>query len=479
VGNEAAFPVDDLAPLYFEVIDAYVILTRTPRSAPTWIIKKGDALHWVRRWVDVSEISVGALSKMAKRFDGKTSGGYVLYKLANQAYADGKTGVARDNFDKYVHAYPKHEYVADARVRLTELGRKVDGGYVPIGVVLPFSGRYGRYGKAVLRGIECGAGILRPCDSDMEVRLIIRDTGGDPQKAAEAFQDVIGAEYVLSVIGPLARVEVDPIARQAELHQVPIITLSQKKNVTESGRYVFRNFLTIEDQVQTLVRQVCSSEDRNIAVLYPNSNVGLTYKDLFVEGVKECGAEIKAIQAYQPKGGNFQDAIRGLKFSVSSHGLDEGLGFDALFIPDSYRNLSQIFPLLSFLNVKDVRLYGTAGWNNTKLTAEFPEVMEGAVFVGGFFAASNAGPTRRFARSYAQAYGNDPSFLEAYGYDSLQLIKHAVKNRRSAKRSEIQEVLSEIKSFPGSTGAITIDRFGDAKRRLFLLTVRDGKIEEF
>lgn len=478
VGKESNRSIDEIIPLYLEIIDAYVILTSAPRPAPSWLVGRSDALLWVRRWVDASETSVGFMRKLAKRFEGKTAGGYVIYKLAKQAYADGQTELAREYYDKYVHGYPKHEYVDEARIRLTELGRKVDTDYVSIGVVLPFTGRYGRYGKAVMRGIECGAGILDPCEYDQPIRLVIRDTASDPARASEAFQEVIGSEYVAAVIGPLAQVEVASVARQSEIHEVPTITLSQKKDVTESGRYVFRNFLTIEDQVQTLVRHVCSTEDRNIAVLYPNSRGGRMYKDLFEKGIKECGGSLAAVKSYQPSGGNFQDAIRGLKFSVSRHGLGGSLGFDALFVPDSYKNLSRIFPLLSFLNVKDVRLYGTAGWNNKKLVEEFPEIMEGSVFVGGFFSDSQASPTRRFAKTYAQAYGNNPSFLEAYGYDSLQLVKRAVRNRRSAKRPEIREALANIRGFPGSTGAITIDRFGDAKRRLFLLTVDQGHIRE-
>ena len=50
VGKESGRSSDDLVPLYLEVIDAYVILTRAPRPSPEWMIGRGDALRWVRRW---------------------------------------------------------------------------------------------------------------------------------------------------------------------------------------------------------------------------------------------------------------------------------------------------------------------------------------------------------------------------------------------------------------------------------------------
>ncbi len=481
VGTQSQRSSEDLAPLYLEIIDAYVVLIRTPAGAPNWVVVRGDALRWVRRWAQTSAGNLARVESLSKRFSGKASGAFVLYKLGKQSYDQGNQVAARHYYERYLSSYPKHEFVDDARTRLSELGKKIEtstSDLIPIGVILPFSGKYGRYGKAVMRGIECAAGVMGPCDSDVPIRLVIRDTESESDKATAAFRDMLHKEKVRAVIGPLAQVEVDAVAREAELNQVPLIALSQKKDIGESGSYVFRNFLTVEDQVNTLVEHICSTELREIAVLYPDSNVGKAHKTAFETAFKACGGEIKAIHGYAANGSNFQDAIRGLKFSISKHALGEKSGFKALFIPDSYRNLSKIIPLLNYHNIKDALLFGTAGWNNPKLIEEHPEVMARAVFVGGFYADSNSGPTSKFSRTYTQTYGQDPSFLEAYGYDSLQLIKRALRNKSSSSRADIKHFLSTVSRFPGATGAITIDKFGDAKRRLFLLTVRDGKIEE-
>ena len=467
-----------LAPLYLEVIDAYVILQKAPKPAPTWLLARSSAEDWVHRWIEGSGGDVRDLERMAKRFSGKTSGGYVLYKLGKTAYEAGKEDVARDAYERYVRGYPKQAYVGTARIRLAELGRKIDSDYVAIGVVLPFSGRYGGYGKAVLRGIECGAGIMRPCKSHLPIRLIIRDSAGDPVHAKAAFEELLATDFVMGVIGPLAQIEVDAVARQADLHQVPTIALSQKAGIASLSPYMFRNFLTVEDQVRTLVDHLCLTDIREVAILYPNSGVGRQHREIFEAAFAECDGTIKVAEAYNPRTGNFQDAIRALKFGVSKHELGETLGFNALFIPDSYKNLSQIIPLLSFLNVQDVQLLGTAGWNNPKLVSEFPEVMEGSVFVGGFFSGSQALPANRFTKIYRDAYGSDPSFLEAYGYDSLEMLKSAIRDSSAESREEVRDALARIQRFPGATGAINMDSDGDAQHRLSVLTVQEGQIVE-
>lgn len=469
-----------LAPLYLEVLDAYVTLPRRLEAEESWVLGQSQARGWIRSWADAKGGERNTLKSLAQRFSGKNSGGYVLYKWGKLAYEAGKAKEAQEVLDRFVRGYPNHEYVPQARTILNELGKKVgEEAIVSIGVVLPLSGRYGSYGKAVLSGIECSAGIYGPCQSKMPVRLVVRDSAGDPEQAAKAFAEIITDESVVGVVGPLAQVEVDTIAQAAEDHKVPTITLTQKPDITQVGSYVFRNFLTVADQVQTLARHVCNkTELRKIAILYPSSSVGALYKEKFTEELAQCNALVQTAVGYDPNTVNFQEVIRSLKFAVSKHALNNQLGFEALFIPDSYKNLSQIVPLLSFLKVDQAQLLGAAGWNNDRLIREYPDVMEGALFVGDFYPQSNQMSTRRFAQTFETAFSRSPTFLEAYGYDSLELFQRAIRSRTGLSREAVQGELLKVKGFEGATGAIDFDSSGDAKRHLFVLTVKDGQIQE-
>jgi branched-chain amino acid transport system substrate-binding protein len=479
IGQMRDKSLDDLAHLYFEILDTYVILTEEIRPMPEWLVKREEARRWIRRWVDISKMPEPQLKALFERFHGKSSGGYLLYKLAITVDGDGSEDSARDYFSQYVQAYPKHEYIPLARMKLAELGRKLDDSYVPIGVILPLNGRYAPYGRAVLRGIECAAGIYRPCESDLPIRLIVRDSGANREQAKQAYEDMITTEYVLGVVGPLVTAASDTVAKLAEDYQVPTIILSQKEKLTEERPFVFRNFLTIHDQVLTLVNHLCDSGRRDIAMLYPETSLGSTYHDLFKSLFREtCEGTVGPVHAYDVKSGDFQGAVRGLKFAVAEHKLGKKLGFDAIFIPDSYKNLSRILPLLSFLEVDDVKLFGTAGWNNKKLVEEFPEVMEGAVFSSGFFIDAQAKATRKFTDKFRRAFDRDPSFLEIYGFDSVEMFKKTLRGQSVATRVDVREALAGIRDFLGASGVISFDQEGEAKRKLFLLTVENGKIQE-
>ena len=83
-------------------------------------------------------------------------------------------------------------------------------------------------------------------------QLIIRDSGGDPDLAVAAVRDLVLDHRVAAIIGPLSRVAAEAAAQEAEKLWVPIITLSQKEGVSEIGGYVFRYFLSNEQQARAL-----------------------------------------------------------------------------------------------------------------------------------------------------------------------------------------------------------------------------------
>ena len=82
-----------------------------------------------------------------------------------------------------------------------------------LGVVLPLSGRYASYGEATLKGILLATGHFdardqRPSNGAAArppsgIRLLIRDTGGDPARAAAATRELAARAEVSAVLGPM------------------------------------------------------------------------------------------------------------------------------------------------------------------------------------------------------------------------------------------------------------------------------------
>lgn len=481
--QRAQQPVEQIKG-YLELIDAYGSLPPSEWKVGelTWVIDQKESIQAVRQWTDSGKVESNSLSTLYRRFRGKLSGGYILWKSSRLHHQQGEYSKSAELADRYLIEYPKHEYVSQARQLLSELGKRSSGYKSRIGVLLPLSGPYAVYGQSVLHGLECAAGIYAPCRDGLDLILEVRDTAGDPQRAALLMRELASDGEVSAVIGPLTQVESQETITLAEELQIPMISLSQKADLPQSGTYIFRNFLTVADQVATLVQYACRERGwKEFAILYPQTPGGEEYLKQFRENVIDCGGQLIGAQPYSPDAESFLAPLRLLKQDRGNYEVGKKLPFEVLFFPDVYRKVPDLIHALSFLKLEGVHLLGGSGWDHPDLVTEETQGVkgiEGAVFVNGFYAGSQEFRTKDFVASFQSAFGIEPTLLEAYGYDTLRLVESVLRGRPTISRTDLKDELGRIKNFEGVTGTISFNEEGDARRRLFLLTVKEGMIQE-
>lgn len=78
----------------------------------------------------------------------------------------------------------------------------------------------------------------------------------------------------------------------------------------------------------------------------------------------------------------------------------------------------------------------------------------------------------RFKQDFERRFGTEPSFASAYSYETVQVLADAL--RREPASRDLRKVILARQSYKGLLGPITINRFGDARRPLFLMQVRGG-----
>ena len=82
-----------------------------------------------------------------------------------------------------------------------------------IGVVLPLTGPYARFGEESLYGVMLAADLFGADADDPEapsVRLVVRDSAGDPARAGAAVRELAADESVVAIVGPLLSAEARP-----------------------------------------------------------------------------------------------------------------------------------------------------------------------------------------------------------------------------------------------------------------------------
>ena len=111
-----------------------------------------------------------------------------------------------------------------------------------IGVVLPLSGRYGAFGNLVRKGIELASKAYN--ESHPPIRFIYRDGGSDPGLTEKNVLELAREEKVMAIAGPLTGIASASAATAAEREKIPLMAISQKEGLAQTGPYVFSDSLT-------------------------------------------------------------------------------------------------------------------------------------------------------------------------------------------------------------------------------------------
>lgn len=405
----------------------------------------------------------------------------------------------------------------DNRVKelIGALVRKVAFQPDTIGVVLPLTGKFQNFGRDALRGIELAFEGEGNRSYGPKLKLVIKDTASDPQTTVAAIRQLEAQNQAAAVIGPLIAAE--EAAKEAQALGLPIITLTQKEAITQTGSYVLRHFITPHLQTRALVQYAVGRLGlRRFAVLYPEEPYGRLMMNLFWDELLRAGGQIVGAESYNPSQTDFTDPIKKLtgrfyplpadlkeqaqdagtkvlvqnaanKISIQSPAeagpppagdLPPIVDFQALFIPDGVKKMALILPQLTFHDVTGLQLLGTNLWHSKDFLALGQDKVQGAIFCDGFFSGTASPLARAFIERFRMVYGSDPGFMEAIAYDTARMVFQAVSREGIGSRDDVRDALLRLTDFAGVTGNIAFDMSGDAVKNLFVLQAwGDGFVE--
>lgn len=454
---------------------------------------------------------------------------------------------ASEAAEQYLARYPSGRFAEEAKDLVAGLRARVEVKPTTIGAILPLSGTYKSYGQRALTALKLGLGLqvdrsrykgdddgvaVRLSDTRGKLRILVRDSKGDPALAASQVEQLVEHDHVMAIVGDILLNTALPVALKAEEYAVPVLSLSRKEGVAGLGPWSFRVSFTAQKQAQALAALAMDELGmKRFAILYPRHSYGIEVMNAFWDEVEKRQGEVTAVESYAHDQTTFTEEAKRLvgRLHLEARGeyvmckarareitddyprkkalercrddVTPIVDFDALLIPDDYKTVSYIVPALvaedllvtkdkytikayrkttENMRVKPVQLLGGAMWHDPELGERLGRQIEGAVFVDGFSLADGTEKVTTFVKDFVDVHRSRPTLMEAQAFDAGHLLAAILLGQAKAPpktRDELRDALATAKDFPGVTGLLRFDDSGDSATPPRFFMLEKGKIE--
>jgi branched-chain amino acid transport system substrate-binding protein len=389
---------------------------------------------------------------------------------------------------EFLNRYPNHPEKTRAEMLLNEATTRLASPQYTLGVLIPQSGQLAFFGDHVLKGIQLAVHEYNLQEPDNRAEVLIKDTEGSPEKAVAAL-DELASQGIVAAIGPLLTKETEAIVPELEKLKIPVITpAASGEGIGTLSPWLFRDALTNSSQAAAAVQFALGQNLKKFVILYPDDAYGKDLARLFTKDLEQK-AEILATVSYPPDVKDFglyirrimEIDLRSQKVPIPDDDAErkklfEGYSpsFDAMYLPGYAERVGLLLPQLAFYNITHVALIGSNNWHSPDLIERAQRYADGAVFVDGFFPESEDPAIKPIWDAYRSAYNEEPDILAAQAYDAAAMVLSLIKDHKDTPLA-IRDGLLMLKDYHGLSGDITFPGTGEAQKKLFLITVQDGK----
>ncbi|MCP4671730.1 MAG: ABC transporter substrate-binding protein [Desulfobacula sp.] len=298
------------------------------------------------------------------------------------------------------------------------------------------------------------------------LKLIVLDNKSTPIGSTMAAKQAVKLK-VAAVVG--SGLSSHSLAAAPILQQegIPMITpVSTNPKVTKIGNYIFR--ICFIDSFQGAAMAKFAHKDLKAATAVVLKNVdeaySLTLGEYFTEAFINNGGKILWEGTYRGKAVEFSDILN----------KTASLNPDTVYIPGYIRDSGLIIKQAKSIGLRSIFLGGDA-W--AEIYSYGGKAVEGSYHSAPWHPDVHYEKSVHLSRRYKQIFKKEISNTSApLSYDAVMVLADAIERARSFESSKIRDALAQTNDFPGATGKITFDEFGDPKgKEVIILKLENGK----
>lgn len=361
---------------------------------------------------------------------------------------------------------------------------------VSIGVMLPLTGKYARFGQEALRGIRLA---MAKEQQGNRVTLYVEDTGAGVEAAIAAYKKLAYSD-VDWIIGPLLADHTEALLPHMR-SDLPVISLTSQVGLAEVARNLFIHSLSRTTQATYMAEHAWQQGARKMVVIAGTNGSETKEAKAFSERFTALGGEVVEQMELDENDIDYRQLLIEMRSRTDNEELlaelDEELWlftaeteleirvpvyFDAVYVALPGKRVASLAAQLAYVGVSRIPYYGSSRWQDGHLLDDRGRYLSSARFAYITFPEGNSPELNRVKADYLGAWGRGtPGKLFGMAYDSVA-IAAVISGRLGLTGRDAMKALHDLEGFPGLTGHVRFDEQGVGIKSFDLFKVRRGKI---
>jgi len=338
---------------------------------------------------------------------------------------------------------------------------------IKIGFVGPLTGFLAASGVAVKEAFEL-AHQQNPIVNGKRIEIIYADGRADPIAALKAAQKLINIDKVNIVVSGVASSSTLAIAPVAEQHNKLLISpVSQAPAISQAGDNVFRISPSSTPMAENIAKKLYEIGIRKLGIIFSLNPYPEGVKTSIKTQFEKLGGKVVAIESFNVGDTDLKTQL--LKVNAKQ---PEAIYF-AVISPVSATALLQ---QAKELNI-NTQLAGDFLYQWTIVRDKRKAEMEG-MYVGDYDYNINSPEIQKFLTEF-NAFHNHKVTETTYsllGYDLYQVLYDALETCNNDNVECIKQFLYSVEDRPALSGTYSIDKNGDAVRKMALKKAVNGQL---
>ncbi len=307
------------------------------------------------------------------------------------------------------------------------------------------------------------------------VKLVLKDTGGSPEKAVSFARQLVEEERVLAIIGPSTSGESMQVKGIAEEGKTPLLSMAAAEAIVNPVLpHVFKVAPRDSFAVEVIFQRMKKMGISRIGFLSSNTGFGKGGKEQVEKLAPQYGITLAVNEVYDKNATDLTAEVTKLKAANVQAILNWSIEPAQSIVVKNARQIGLTVPI-----------FQSHGFANPQYAKAAGNAAEGVIFpasrivVASELPASN--PQKAVVEAYRKAYearfGEDVSTFGGHAWDAFGILVKAL-GQAGADRAKVRAAVEGTKGFVGTAGVFNFsptDHNGLDVGAFELCTVRNGR----